>query len=63
MSAADAYARNIHVILAEDAIASHDMAYHQSTLAMLQQEYRQQCLGVDEIEARLNSQAELRNTA
>ena len=59
MSAADAYARNIHVILARDAIASHDMTYHQSTLAMLQQEYRQECLSADEIEARLNSQAEL----
>lgn len=40
-TAADAYARNIRVMLAEDAIATHDHAYHEPTLGMLEKEYRQ----------------------
>lgn len=40
-TAADAYARNVRVILAEDAIGTHDVRYHGPTLAMLTQEYRQ----------------------
>lgn len=41
LTAADAYAHNFRVLLAKDAIASHDPSYHESTLALLQQEYRQ----------------------
>lgn len=40
-TAADAYARNFRVILAEGAIGTHDSTYHESTLKMLSQEYRQ----------------------
>lgn len=48
-TAADAYARNLKVVLATDAIASHDPEYHDQTLKMLSQEYRQRCLGNSEI--------------
>lgn len=41
LTAADAYANNFKVALITDAIASHDPSYHDSTLAMLSQEYRQ----------------------
>ena len=54
MTAADAYARNIQVVLAEDAIASHDESYHQPVLAMMEQEYRQQRLSVDDIVSRFS---------
>ena len=40
-TAADAYARNFRVILVEEAIGTHDSTYHESTLKMLSQEYRQ----------------------
>lgn len=40
-TAADAYARNFRVILAVDAIGTHDSTYHEPTLTMLAQEYRQ----------------------
>lgn len=43
-TAADAYAANIPVVLATDAIASHDPSRHDSTLDMLEQEYRQRLL-------------------
>lgn len=43
-TAADAYAHGFRVILAKDAIASHDPRYHESTLAMLVQEYKQKVL-------------------
>lgn len=48
-SAADAYAANFRAILAVDAIASHDPNYHQTTLQMLAQEYRQKLLTNPEI--------------
>jgi nicotinamidase-related amidase len=48
-TAADAYAENYRVTLAQDAIASHDPTYHDSTLAMLEQEYRQPKLSNDAI--------------
>ena len=44
LTAADAYAANLRVVLACDAICSHDPTYHKSTLEMLQQEYRQRLL-------------------
>ena len=44
LTAASAYANNFRVVLANDAIASHDPAYHDSTLQMLVQEYRQQSM-------------------
>lgn len=49
LTAADAYAANLRVILARDAICSHDPNYHTSTLEMLQQEYRQQSLSNTDI--------------
>lgn len=41
-TAADAYANNLRVVLAGQAIASHDPKRHQSALELLKQEYRQQ---------------------
>lgn len=49
LTAADAYAANLRVTLASDAIYSHDPRYHESTLEMLQQEYRQGLLTHDAI--------------
>lgn len=48
-TAADAYAASFRAILASDAIASHDPTYHRSTLAMLDQEYKQKSLTNKEI--------------
>lgn len=44
LTAADAYAANLRVTLAQDAIYSHDPTYHDSTFTMLHQEYRQKIL-------------------
>lgn len=44
LTAADAYAANLRVTLATDAIYSHDPRYHNSTMEMLRQEYRAQLL-------------------
>lgn len=41
MTAADAYARNLRVVIASDAVATHDPRFHQPILEMLTQEYRQ----------------------
>lgn len=49
LTAADVYAANIRVTLASDAIYSHDPKYHDSTLEMLQQEYRQKLLSSADI--------------
>lgn len=49
LTAADAYAANLRVVLASDAIRSHDPKYHDATLEMLRQEYRQQLLSNAEI--------------
>ena len=49
-TAADAYARNIHVILATDTIGTHDHLFHESTLAMLTKEYRQIIASNEEVE-------------
>jgi nicotinamidase-related amidase len=40
-TAADAYAANFRVLLAEDVIASHIMDLHEITLEVLEEEYRQ----------------------
>lgn len=40
-TAADAYAHNLRVVLAGDAIASHEPSLHQGALDLLWQEYRQ----------------------
>ena len=49
-TAADAYARNIHVLLATDAIGTHNHLFHESTLAVLTTEYRQLAVSNEEIE-------------
>lgn len=46
-TAADAYARNFRVLLAEEAIASHKPEFHEVALTMLQTEYRQSVLRHD----------------
>lgn len=43
-TAADAYAANFRVMLAREAIASHVPAYHEPTLRLLKDEYRQQAI-------------------
>ena len=43
-TAADAYGHNFQVILAADAIATHDPRFHNTTLSLLEQEYRQRAL-------------------
>jgi nicotinamidase-related amidase len=48
-TAADAYARNLRVVLVDDAIGTHDKTYHQPTLAMLAKEYRQPRMTVTDI--------------
>lgn len=48
-TASDAYAHNLRVLIAKDAVASHDMRWHDPALAMLEQEYRQSALGTDEL--------------
>lgn len=48
-TAADAYAENFRVILAGQAIASHDPRFHTEILELLGQEYRQKCLNNDEL--------------
>ena len=41
LTATDAYALNLRVIIASDAVATHDPRFHQPILDMLAQEYRQ----------------------
>jgi nicotinamidase-related amidase len=48
-TAADAYARNIRVVLAEEAIGTHDHTFHEPTLKILSQEYRQIRASIDDI--------------
>lgn len=55
LTAADAYANNFRVILATDAIASHDPSYHEMTLKMLEQEYRQKLHSTKEVMTILES--------
>lgn len=53
-TASDAYAENFKVLLAQEAIASHDMDYHDATLRLLEQEYRQEVLMTAEILEKLS---------
>lgn len=55
LTAADAYARNIQVVLAEDAIDSHDKTFHEGALSLLAQEYRQPRMSTKEIETWVSS--------
>ena len=48
-TAADAYAHNLRVILAHDAIASHDPDFEEMTYGLLAQEYRQKICSNAEI--------------
>lgn len=48
-TAADAYAHNLRVILARDAIASHDPDFEEMTYGLLVQEYRQKICTHEEI--------------
>lgn len=48
-TAADAYANNLRVVYAEDAIASTNEEYAQNVLGVLTDEYRQQLMGADEV--------------
>lgn len=48
-TAADAYAQNFRVLLAEEAIASHKPEFHHVALTMLQTEYRQQVVRHSEL--------------
>lgn len=49
MTAAEAYARDLHVTLAVDAIASADPQAHEQALAWLAQQYRQPAIHNDEL--------------
>lgn len=51
-TAADAYARDLHVVLAQDAIASHRPHLHQPTLDLLRDEFRFDHAPVDGITSR-----------
>lgn len=48
-TAADAYANNVRVVYAEDAIASTNEEYAKNVLGVLIDEYRQRLLGSDEL--------------
>lgn len=56
-TAADAYAHNLRVILARDAIASHDPAFEGMTYKLLAQEYRQPAFPNDKLIHMMSSQA------
>jgi nicotinamidase-related amidase len=48
-TAADAYANNLRVVYATDAVASTNDEYAQNVLGVLMDEYRQQAMGADEV--------------
>jgi nicotinamidase-related amidase len=48
-TAADAYANNLRVVYAKDAIASTNEEYAENVLGVLMDEYRQQAMGADEV--------------
>lgn len=62
-TAADAYAHNLHVIFAEDAIASHRKELHEPALATLCDEYRLERRSVDDIVASLDPTRDMSRTA
>jgi nicotinamidase-related amidase len=49
-TAADAYAANLRVTLAKEAIASHQPAFHDTAMTILESEYRQQVQTNSELE-------------
>ena len=49
MTAAEAYARDLYVMLVDEALASADPASHDHTLAHLSEQYRQPVVSVEEI--------------
>lgn len=53
-TAADAYAHNFRVILASEAIATHDPGFHRITINLLNQEYRQRAKTNHEIISQLS---------
>jgi len=55
-TAADAYAHNYEVLIAKDAVATHDPAFHESALALLKKEYRQDVYESIELIERLKKQ-------
>ncbi|MDB5187219.1 MAG: cysteine hydrolase [Candidatus Saccharibacteria bacterium] len=48
-TASDAYAANFRIILAIDAIATHDPKYHQNALTILETEYRQRSMNLEKL--------------
>lgn len=48
-TAADAYAANLRVILAGDAIATHQPKYHKNALTILETEYRQRIMDMAQL--------------
>lgn len=56
-TAADAYAHNIQVVLADEAIATHDPSRHKDALGLLGQEYRQPTKSTADIAAALIEEA------
>lgn len=48
-TASDAYAENLNVMIAKDAVASHKPEYHQTALDILRIEYRQAAMTNDEL--------------
>ncbi|WP_299168643.1 cysteine hydrolase family protein [uncultured Arthrobacter sp.] len=56
-TAADAYANNLRVVYAKDAIASTNDEYAQNVLGVLMDEYRQETLGADEVRRLFSEQS------
>jgi nicotinamidase-related amidase len=54
-TAADAYAANLRVVLAKDAIATHRPEFHDTTLELLWMEYRQPALSNKQITKELKT--------
>lgn len=48
-TASDAYAANLRVILASDAIATHLPKYHKNALTVLEKEYRQRVMSMQQL--------------
>jgi nicotinamidase-related amidase len=48
-TATDAYARDLHVVLVEDATASIDRQLHDQTLGRLHEQYRQEVVSADDV--------------
>lgn len=51
LTATDAYARNFRVTLVQDAIATHDPNFHDSTFDFLKSEYRQSVIRIADLVA------------